>query len=881
MPAVEENQVAPTCTKDGSYDLVVYCATCNAEISREHHVVTALGHQTNGLKDCARCGLAETSVVFEFGANGTASHNDGSDLGASKSYTQDGYTLALTAMSKVYGSARDAMGNSCIKLGTSSAIGSFTFTVPEGVNKVVINVAQYKANTTKISVNGKAYTITTASNKGDYTPIEVDTTANKTVVFKTVSGGARAMINSIEYHAEIEKSDATKLEEEVTKLPITANKTLEADYSVTLPTAGKLYNGVEISWQLSSTTGATLNNNLLTVKRLIPQDNIATVHVVLSLNNEKVEKSYIITVERYVKLTIAQFNAYASTFANNAYSTNKYEITGTITSIANTQYGNMYIEDENGDKAYVYGLYSEDGSVRYDAMANKPVVGDKVTVSTVAGAYAGKPQGKSAWLINCVHEHDFTNGNCACGEKDPNAEEPELLDTPEKIVNAAYALEEGATLGTYTLTGIVIEHTEYNAQYNNLTVVIVVGDMTDKPITCFRIKGSEIANVKVGDTITVTGLIKNYYGTIEFDAGSTLDSLVAGETPEEPEQPSAETATISFADTANRTEFSTTKQVWVQNGITVTGNKASSTSNVGDYANPARFYKGSTIIISTEKNIEKIVITCSGGSKYYLTSATVTGGTLTSNGATATITCDGTANSVTLSALGNQVRIASIEVTLVAGGSTEPEHTCSFTALKSDATHHWYACVCGEINGKVEHTAKYVKIDAESHKQICSVCELIMEDTTAHDFTNGNCACGQEAPSAEEPKEETATISFASKANRTEFSTAKQVWVQNGITVTNNKASSTSNVGDYANPARFYKGSQLIVAMENTITKIVFTCNSSSYATALKSSITGATVTVSSSKVTVELTTPATSFTIKALTGGQVRINSIEVTYLA
>ena len=42
--AVRENEVAATCTTDGSYDEVVYCTVCKAEISREHKTVDALGH---------------------------------------------------------------------------------------------------------------------------------------------------------------------------------------------------------------------------------------------------------------------------------------------------------------------------------------------------------------------------------------------------------------------------------------------------------------------------------------------------------------------------------------------------------------------------------------------------------------------------------------------------------------------------------------------------------------------------------------------------------------------------------------------------------------------------------------------------------------------
>lgn len=43
--AVKENEVPATCTKDGSYDLVVYCTDCGVELSRETKVIKAKGHQ--------------------------------------------------------------------------------------------------------------------------------------------------------------------------------------------------------------------------------------------------------------------------------------------------------------------------------------------------------------------------------------------------------------------------------------------------------------------------------------------------------------------------------------------------------------------------------------------------------------------------------------------------------------------------------------------------------------------------------------------------------------------------------------------------------------------------------------------------------------------
>ena len=129
--------------------------------------------------------------------------------------------------------------------------------------------------------------------------------------------------------------------------------------------------------------------------------------------------------------------------------------------------------------------------------------------------------------------------------------------------------------------------------------------------------------------------------------------------------------------------------------------------------------------------------------------------------------------------------------------------------------------------------------------------------------------------------EATATLSFADKAQRTVFNSNQQVWEQNGITLTNDKAASTSAVADYVNPARFYKSSKITIKCTlGTITQIVFDCNSSSYATALKSSITSGTATVSSDKVTVVPAAESDEYVIASLTGGQVRMDALTITYV-
>ena len=141
---------------------------------------------------------ADTQIVFEFGANGSAAHVDGTEA-TSYSETNGSYTLSYSDGSKVYQGACDAQGNSCLKLGTSSVVGSFSFDVPADVTSVIISVAKYKAKNSKLTINGTEYTLSSSSNDGAYEQITVDTASAKTVSLATVSGNTRVMINSITY----------------------------------------------------------------------------------------------------------------------------------------------------------------------------------------------------------------------------------------------------------------------------------------------------------------------------------------------------------------------------------------------------------------------------------------------------------------------------------------------------------------------------------------------------------------------------------------------------------------------------------------------------------------------------------------------------------
>lgn len=66
---VKENEVAPTCTKEGSYDLVVYCTLCKKELSRETIKVDMIPHtpaeavkENEKAADCVNAGSYDEVV---------------------------------------------------------------------------------------------------------------------------------------------------------------------------------------------------------------------------------------------------------------------------------------------------------------------------------------------------------------------------------------------------------------------------------------------------------------------------------------------------------------------------------------------------------------------------------------------------------------------------------------------------------------------------------------------------------------------------------------------------------------------------------------------------------------------------------------------------
>lgn len=93
----------------------------------------------------------------------------------------------------------------------------------------------------------------------------------------------------------------------------------------------------------------------------------------------------------------------------------------------------------------------------------------------------------------------------------------------QQLVDKAFALTGSATLQA-TLSGTITNVKEpYSTQHKNASFTIQVkgSDGKVKDLYCYRCKPTgNNTTVAVGQTVTVSGTIKNYSGTIEFDKGS-------------------------------------------------------------------------------------------------------------------------------------------------------------------------------------------------------------------------------------------------------------------------------------------------------------------------------------------------------------------------
>ena len=258
------------------------------------------------------------------------------------------------------------------------------------------------------------------------------------------------------------------------------------------------------------------------------------------------------------EFSVAEIIAMGAAKEHNTYTDYKYKVTGVITEVYNTQYGNMKITDDAGNILTIYGTFSADGALRYDAMEVKPVAGDTVTIYGIVGQYNGTPQIKNGWIV--AHTpgegsgtEDPTEPSTPADPTTPTEPKPTDPVTPpasdpaadstlsvKDAINLALSKEHNIyTTGKYYVTGKITEI--YNTQYGNMKITDDAGNI----LTIYGTYSADGAlrfdamssQPKVGDTVTIYGIVGQYNGTPQIKNGWITEHTPAGSTPEVPEQP--------------------------------------------------------------------------------------------------------------------------------------------------------------------------------------------------------------------------------------------------------------------------------------------------------------------------------------------------------
>ena len=184
-------------------------------------------------------------------------------------------------------------------------------------------------------------------------------------------------------------------------------------------------------------------------------------------------------------ITIAEAIALAEA-SEGALTEQEYQVTGIIQTVSDAQYGEMTIQDDTGS-LYIYGVYGKDRETRYDALSDKPVKGDEVTLLGKLKMFKGKPEMDRGYLQSFKHidvseNIDLTQYKDATIKEARNAAEDTKLKVSGTVTRVTFA--NGMKPNGFYLVS------------NDASIYVYGGDIA--------------AQVKEGNKITVAGEKANY-----------------------------------------------------------------------------------------------------------------------------------------------------------------------------------------------------------------------------------------------------------------------------------------------------------------------------------------------------------------------------------
>lgn len=220
------------------------------------------------------------------------------------------------------------------------------------------------------------------------------------------------------------------------------------------------------------------------------------------------------SVTEYDTITIAEALALCESFVG-APSSERYYIRGIVKEIQSEQYGQMVIEDSTGS-IMVYGTYSADGSVRYNALSEKPVVGDEVLLYGTLQYYNGSTKEiQSGWIIE-VKANGYVPEKPELPEFGKTLTIAELLALPltaNYVTEGRYYVEAtvtsvtNAAYGAMTITDATGTISVYNSK--NADGSVDYANMSDKPVK--------------GDSVKLYCTVQNFNGTFEIKSAYIVE----------------------------------------------------------------------------------------------------------------------------------------------------------------------------------------------------------------------------------------------------------------------------------------------------------------------------------------------------------------------
>ena len=672
--------------------------------------------------------------------------------------------------------------------------------------------------------------------------------------------------------------------------------------------------------------------------------------VAISEDNASEPATVTVTTEKEVTVkavTVAEFLAAAE-------DDTMYQLTGVITSVTNTTYGNFYLKDTTGE-VLIYGLCSPEGEQKYWAESGAKV-GDTITVQTVRTSYNGSPQGKNAIFVELVPFVETASEWGVVGDLTNWATGSDIvMYNTWKAENLFVAYNVEITSGAFKIRannewndaknyGLAAAGKIYADKYYTLTngagsqnitpmdygTYDVYFDLANERVALVT-PGKEYADAENGGdpVVVVEGLKDHEWGLVGsfngWDVANYVVTEVQGDWAVAKNVALTNGAEFKFAaDKDWALSYGSACDVNVGETYT-TYNNGGNMKFVGEdgaydfYFSlvDAKFYMTAAASAPVEPTYTTVAefLAAAEDDTVYTLKGTITAVSNTTYGnfdltdETGTVLiyglCSPEGEAMYWAASGAKVGDDIVVKTVRTSYNNAPQGknalfvellpgSLAFWSFDATATSFTAAGGDKEIGLAIYNATAEVVATSDNAQFSAAYADgtltITAKENTASEAIEGTITvtCGslsqtiavsQAAASSGDQTAVEAELVF-SAANRTTFTTSQQVFEANDIKVINDKASSTSNVADYVAPARFYKSSKITVAAPGNITTIVFDCNSASYATALNNSGLTGTVSVSSDKVTVILDGSSNEYVISSLTGGQVRMDGVTVTYL-